>query len=222
MNAPLTKEIEVARPGIVVLRKVLSNEEQERIVDLVKRHGGLRNKETDEWNFFGRRGRSFDSLSNYESQDEAFLRECFQKMSDQAQQANAEIPKTGVSHVLTWWYPDEKGMGWHTDGYGGNDGDRNVPIFSLTVGNSCLFEWRPVHPNEYEKDNDIHFLAKESTVIESGDVIVFGGPQRMMLHRVAKVFPGDFRINITFRYLADFTDDAKFETDAYVSNLRAK
>ena len=119
--------------------------------------------------------------------------------------------------MLTWWYPDQKGMGWHVDGYGGNNGDQDAPVYSLTVGNTCIFEWNPVeHPD-----------IIESAEICSGDVIIFGGPERMMRHRVKKILLNTFthpdleyfnaRINITFRKLENFTpeDEKEFQTDVY-------
>ena len=215
----------VLRPGVVLIRHILDDSEQLRIVEIVKRHGGLRNEENT-WNFFGKRGRTFDALSNYPPDDEAFLRACFDKMKLEVSKANGEIPAADTTHVLTWWYPDQKGMGWHTDGYGGNDGDKDTPVYSLTVGNSCIFEWKPVPPEFIGVDDgrkiDFH-LPNESTEINSGDVIVFGGTQRMMLHRVKKVLLDtefDVRINITFRHLSDFSDDAKYQTDSYVEDLK--
>jgi len=107
-------------------------------------------------------------------------------------------------------------MGWHKDGYGGNDGDEDAPVYSLTVGNSCVFQWRPVDDGS----------LTESAELRSGDVIVFGGPQRMMFHRVQKVLQGTFqgfdaRINITFRKLAEFTadDEKRFQTDVYQERI---
>jgi alkylated DNA repair dioxygenase AlkB len=215
---------EVIRPGIVLIRRLLDDGEQRRIIDIVKRHGGLQTENA--WNFFGQRGRTFDVLSNYPPEDETFLRSCFEKMKHQTHLANGEIPDTGTTHILTWWYPNHKGMGWHSDGYGGNNGDKDTPVYSFTVGNSCIFEWKPVPPEYQSADigRDINFhLANESVEIHSGDVIVFGGPQRMMLHRVKKVLLDtefDFRINITFRHLSDFTDDNKYQTSAYVEGIK--
>ena len=211
--------VEIPRPGIVIIRKALSNADQLRVIDVVERHGGLKTQE-GKWNFFGIRGRTFDALTEYPAEDDTFLRGCFQRISNAAEAANAEIPITGVTHMLTWWYPTAKGMGWHKDDYDGNDGDPDAPVYSLTVGNSCYFEWRPVGDEE----------NKEGATIESGDVIVFGGPQRMMLHQVKKVHRNTFqlkedfdvRINITFRKLSQFTkdDDVRYQTDAYEQRMK--
>lgn len=215
----------VLRPGVVLIRQLLDDAEQRRIIDIVERHGGLQTEEKT-WNFFNKRGRTFDALSNYPPDDEAFLRNCFEKMKHETSKTDGKIPEAGTTHILTWWYPDQKGMGWHTDGYGGNDGDKDTPVYSLTVGNSCIFEWKPVPPEFETTDNgrDINFhYENESAEIRSGDVIVFGGPQRMMLHRVKKVLLDtefDVRINITFRHLSDFTDDAKYQTDSYVEDVK--
>ena len=128
--------------------------------------------------------------------------------------------------MLSWWYPDgkTKGMGWHRDGYGGNDGDEGASVWSLTIGNSCLFQWR------LEGDET---KANQTLEIRSGEMIVFGGPQRMIRHRVQKVLCGtcpeevrpqfDVRINLTFRTLSEFSaeDTKAFRTDAYSERLQA-
>lgn len=221
----MNENTNVIRPGVVLIRNLLDDNEQHRIIDIVKRHGGLVNNDDKKWNFFNKRGRTFDALSNYPPEDEAFLRQCFEKMKIETQKTNGQIPEAGTTHILTWWYPNSKGMGWHCDGYGGNDGDKDTPVYSLTVGNSCIFEWKPVPPEseKVDKGSDINFyLENESCEIHSGDVIVFGGPQRMMMHRVKKVLNNTehgFRINITFRHLSNFTDDAKYQTDSYVENI---
>lgn len=152
----------------------------------MKRHGGLKNADGN-WNFFGKRGRTFDALSNYPPEDEVFLKMCFERFKQLAELANADIPIAGLTHILTWWYPDQKGMGWHKDGYGGNDGDQDAPVYSLTIGNSCIFEWRPEGIDTSEDSK-----LSENTELHSGDVIIFGGPQRMMYHRVKKVLSGMF------------------------------
>ena len=215
-NKQIKPTIEIIRKGVIVIRNLLSIQEQLAIIDIVKRKGGL--MKDNEWNFFKIRGRTFDALHNYPKKDEDFLRLCFKRMRKLVEEADAEIPITTSTHMLTWWYPSTKGMGYHQDGYGGNDGDKDAPVYSLTVGNSCIFDWKPVG-NEKKI---------ESAEICGGDVIVFGGPQRMMYHRVKKVLQGTFiekdfdvRINLTFRKLSEFTekDEARFQTDVYEKRI---
>jgi hypothetical protein len=73
---------------------------------------------------------------------------------------------------------------------------------------------------------------KHSVELNSGDLIVFGGPQRMMVHQVKKINKGTFkekpdfdaRINLTFRTLSNFTaeDEEMYTTDSYVTSLKNK
>jgi len=123
------------------------------------------------------------------------------------------------THMLTLYYPSERGIGWHTDSYGGNDGDEGAPVYSLTLGNSCIFEYKLVGTK-----------TKLSVELHSGDIIVFGGPQRLMYHSVKSVKMGTFtlkenfnaRINLTLRTCTGFTeeDEAKYQTDNYDKRLR--
>ena len=119
---------------------------------------------------------------------------------------------TTPTHLLTLWYPAKKGMKKHIDGYGGNNGDKDTPVYSLTMGNSCVFDfWIP---------------KKQSVQLDSGDAIIFGGPQRLMPHQVKKVICGSFpkkdaRINLTFRTLSDFDqkDEDVYQTEEYTQKL---
>jgi hypothetical protein len=83
-----------------------------------------------------------------------------------------------------------------------NDGANDQPIVSVSLGNSSAFGYKPL-------------LAAESTVVlQSGDVLVWGGPQRMLEHCVRDVrlgtcpaalqpIVGNARINFTFRSAPD-------------------
>lgn len=61
-------------------------------------------KDGGAWNFFGIRGRTFDSLNNYPESDQKTLQTCFERMRKIAEQADANIPIAGLTHLLTWWY----------------------------------------------------------------------------------------------------------------------
>lgn len=211
-------------PGIVIYRNILSLEEQIKFIDIIKRKGGLTTTDTTgstKWNFFGKRGRCFNRLSNYPPEDAEFLKTCFVKFKHEIEAIDSTLIFPDVTHILTLWYPDSFGMKWHTDGYGGNNGDIGAPVYSLTLGNSCVFEYKLVGTKE-----------KISVELHSGDIIVFGGPQRLMFHSVKKVRTGSFnklenfnaRINITARTCSDLTneDDEKYQTDNYVKSLTEK
>ena len=214
-------KIENPVPGIVICRGILSLDEQLKWINIIQRKGGLTNAETGEWNFFGKRGRHFDRLTNYPDNDVKFLKSHFVGFKNSVENADQTLTFPDITHILTLWYPNTSGIGWHVDGYGGNDGDQGAPVYSLTLGNSCLFDYKLVGTK-----------AKISVRLDSGDLIVFGGPQRLMYHAVSKVFMGSFdkldgfnaRINITARTCSDLSveDDARWQTDKYVESILAK
>lgn len=206
--------------GIVIIRKFLTLEEQLRLIDIVEKTGGIIDA-NGKWNFFNKRGRHFSSLKKYADDDQKFLMDMCTRFKTYVEAMDSTLTWDPVTHILTLWYPDAHGMGWHVDKYGGNDGDEGAPVYSLTIGNSCVFEYKLVETNE-----------KRSVLLESGDIIVFGGPQRLMPHSVKKVIRGTFtakenfnaRINLTFRTCTGFTDadEQAYQTDAYANKMAKK
>ena len=210
-------------PGVIVIKNLFSTEEQVELITLIRRFGGLTAPDGG-WNFFGHRGRNFCRLDRYPPSDADYLRRSVAKIRTLVESADASLIYPPSTHLLTLWYPDHKGMGWHRDDNdqlrGGNNGDDGAPVYSLTIGNSCIFEY------ELEGSDAIRAVQ-----LDSGDVIVFGGPQRLMRHRVRRVIPHSFsalpgfdaRINLTFRTCTDFSDsdEAKYQTDVYTTRIKA-
>ena len=214
-------------PGIVIIRNILTLDEQLKLIDIVKRKVNHMTNE-GKWNFFGMLGRNFCGLTKYLTEDVIFLQECAQRFKMEAEKLDKTLVWADVTHMLSLWYPNTKGIGWHKDGFGGNDGDEGAPVYSLTLGNSCIFEYKLV--DEYSFDT-----YKQNSIeveLHSGDIIVFGGSQRLMLHRVKEVKQNSFkklenfnaRINLTFRTCTDFNDDmeANYQTEAYTKKLAEK
>ncbi len=84
-------------------------------------------------------------------------------------------------------------MGAHQDR---DEEDFSAPILSVSLGDSCRFRF----------GGDTRGGPTQSLVLESGDVLVFGGPSRKMFHGVDKILPGSStlltppgRINLTLR-----------------------
>lgn len=206
--------------GIKIIRRIISLDEQLRLIDVAERNCCLKDADS-KWNFFGKRGRYFSSLKKYAEADYVFLLELCARFKTRVEELDPTLCWTLPTHLLTLWYPDTAGMGWHVDGYGGNDGDEGAPVYSLTVGNSCVFEYKLVGTK-----------TKQSVVLESGDLIVFGGPQRLMSHSVKKVLSRTFkskenfdaRINLTFRPCTNLTEieEQSYQTDSYVARLSEK
>jgi len=200
------------------LRQILNIEEQLKLIDIVQRKGGLKDNEGN-WNFLSIRGRHFSNIDDYPDEDAAFLSECTKRFKEKTEEIDATLAWPPVTHVLSLFYPDTRGIGWHKDGYGGNDGDNGAPVYSLTLGNSCIFEYKLVGATG----------AAKKVELRSGDIIVFGGPQRLMKHAVTSVNKGTFknkegfdaRVNLTFRTCSDLTKEreAQFATEEYVKRF---
>jgi alkylated DNA repair dioxygenase AlkB len=203
-------------PGIVIYRNILSTEDQLKLINIVETSGDLKD-ENNKWNFLGYRGRRFSNLDKYDD----YVKECMQKIKTKVEEIDESLVWKPFTHMLTLWYPSDKGVGWHVDSYGGNDGDEGAPVYSLTLGNSCIFEYKLVGTKE-----------KLSVELHSGDIIVFGGEQRLMYHSVKLVKMDSFnlkenfnaRINLTLRTCTGFTDEdeVKYQTGEYVKRLIEK
>lgn len=200
-------------PGIVIVRNILSVDEQLKLINIIEDAGGLKDIDGN-WNFFGHRGRRFSNLNKYDE----FVKSYMEKIKDTVEEMDSTLIWAPFTHMLTLWYPTEKGIGWHVDSYGGNDGDENAPVYSLTLGNSCIFEYKLFGTKN-----------KISVELHSGDIIVFGGEQRLMYHSVKCIKLNSFilkknfnaRINLTLRTCTGFTDEdeEKYQTGAYVARL---
>lgn len=203
-------------PGIVIVRNIISVTDQLKLIDIIEDAGGLKDINGD-YNFFKLRGRRFSNLNKYDE----FLMNVMQKIKTIVEEIDKTLVWAPFTHMLTLYYPDAKGIGFHVDQYGGNDGDQGAPVYSLTLGNSCIFEYKLVG-------------TKKTIPIElhSGDIIVFGGEQRLMYHGVKSVKVNSFtlkenfnaRINLTLRTCTGFTDEeeAMYQTDVYVKRILEK
>lgn len=211
--------------GIVVVKNILSLDEQLKLIDIVERHGNLKD-ENGNWNFKNNkgkslRGREFERLTNYPNEDAKFLLEISEKFKIIVESADDTLTFKKVTHMLTLLYPTQRGGGWHVDGYGGNDGDEGAPVYSLTIGNTCIFEYQLVGEE-----------IKQKVELCSGDIIVFGGKQRLMYHMAKSILMNTFahkpgfnaRINLTFRTCSELTkdDDEKYKTENYNKRLMEK
>ena len=211
MNAFVEKRIARCADSIVIIDNCLSRDEQQRLVDIVEEHGQLFG-DNGQPSFSKNRGRVYSNLDAYGEDVKRYMKEiCARTMAD-VRSVDPTIPGTDPTHLLTLCYVNKNGIGWHKDD-GENDGDFDTPVISFTIGNSCVFEYRI---------NDEVF----SNTLRAGDVIVFGGPQRMVSHRVKKVLKDtvpeylkmdNFRINLTFREAKSvFGKEDNFSTDNYI------
>jgi len=105
------------------------------------------------------------------------------------------MPTANPTHLTLLYYKGEEGMFWHKDD-DENDGDDDNPVVLISLGNTCDFGL---------KVDGVEVFAK----FESGDVILFGGPQRLVEHCVGRLYPetcpdflvpviGDARVSFIF------------------------
>ena len=157
-------------------------------------------------------GKVYDALDTYRDGDAlvAFAEQLVAaaKQRDAALAAVEHVPPT---HLLLWNYRPKKGLriGWHRDNWQG-DGTGDHPVISLSLGATCNFGWRP---EPLSGAAAAAAAEPRSTLLESGDVILFGGPSRYMEHTVKSVHSvasapawfqaphalGGGRLNFTFR-----------------------
>jgi hypothetical protein len=128
-----------------------------------------------------------------------------------AHQADPAIPNTMVPTVcLMNYYLHDGSLKWHVDSEH-PDHVRNKtgpPIISITVGDSCEFGFKHSYDDEHHT----------SVLLHSGDVLLFGGPARMIVHSVLRiiptprppglVMPSKGRLNITLRDVRNGTVDS--------------
>jgi DNA oxidative demethylase len=96
---------------------------------------------------------------------------------------------------LVNWYGEGARMGLHRDADEGEAGFA-APVVSISLGDPARFRIGGAH----RKD------TTRSVVLNSGDVVVFGGPARLSYHGIDRVLfgednllPGHGRINLTLR-----------------------
>ena len=112
-----------------------------------------------------------------------------------AGEAEGERPGYRPDVALVNWYGPTARMGMHAD----REEKCDAPVVSVSVGDSCVFRFgTPAGRGRPWTD----------VILESGDLLVFGGPSRRAYHGVPKVRPGTAppgvgveqgRFNVTLR-----------------------
>ena len=142
------------------------------------------------------------------------LRELCMQCVELAQTATDTMPSMNPTTTLVNFYKENAVFKWHRDSE-----DPNVqhtpeapPIVSFTVGLSCDFAVK--HSIEGEEHTNIR--------LNSGDVILFGGYSRMLVHSVLRVIPKTMpsslrgkmlhgRLNVTVRDIGNgVIDESQF------------
>ena len=200
-SADVAITAEVLGNGFVVLRNALDPEMQKWLAEYAVAAGrrpypsGWYDRDGTALNATASRGRIYDAITSYPESER--IRELCLGLVDRCRMAQPNLPQMEVTHMLLLLYTAAEGMDWHRDS-DKNDGDNDHPIVSVSLGNSTDFGYKPL------------MQPTQSVRLDSGDVAVWGGPQRMLEHCVLSVHSGtcpeflrdvlgNSRINFTFR-----------------------
>lgn len=104
---------------------------------------------------------------------------------------------TGLAYepeaCLVNFYGDSARMGLHQDR---DEAEFSAPVLSISLGNSCLFRIGGATRRE----------PTQSFRLDSGDIVLLGGPSRLHFHGVDRIYPDTSallknggRINLTLR-----------------------
>lgn len=175
-------------PGFVHLPRLLPPGSQQALLDLAfqvagesraqGRSGGWYRKEAGErWSLNdGTKARYWDSISKFPQGFHDLGQELARMAARNCKQLQgpaAEFdPRVGALN----YYTSQGRMGWHADDY--NFAKKERPIVMANLGESADFGYKM-----RKSDPD------QSVRLESGDVIVFGGQARDLVHAMLRVHP---------------------------------
>eukprot|EP01006_Ploeotia_vitrea_P023457 TRINITY_DN55951_c0_g1_i1.p1 TRINITY_DN55951_c0_g1~~TRINITY_DN55951_c0_g1_i1.p1 ORF type:complete len:562 (+),score=45.26 TRINITY_DN55951_c0_g1_i1:36-1721(+) len=211
---PLIKASEELQPGLVVMRGALDLQTQQWVANESFRIAT--NPDGRSGGFYrvmpngdvalneGHRGSFAENISSFAPQ----LSEVCRHFLGYARELSPAVPHMNGKWLGMKFY-DEKSHGllWHRDGDDGwnSRGEKlqpsGRPVVSFTIGDGCDFRWK----NRKEDPDNILELR-------SGDIVVFGGPSRNILHAVTKIHAGSTprglkikkgRLNLTYRHGGD-------------------
>ena len=212
-NKTKETQIENVSTATIHMKNILPEEMQKFLFNLAldlgkKENGdfGFYIKKNDEFVLnMNTRGRIYRELIDFPEYQT--LKKLCNDLVKLAQEKSKKIPDMNITHLLLVYYSNDEGMSWHRDS-DKNDGDNDHPIVSISLGSTCSFGLKPL-------------LKEEKFVkLQSGDVLIWGGPERMLEHCVDKINIGTSpfenlkgRLNFTFRSAPNIIGKEKdFET----------
>lgn len=219
-------------PGLIHIKGGLSLNEQKLVANLVLEKGA-RPKQgfwTEDktghkvLNSTDYRGRMFSAVTEYPK----VLTDLVEKNLALASQVDSTLKPIRPTHAIVLYYqtldnlPPNGYMGWHQDN-GENDGEADYPVVSFAIGDSCDFlvnYYKPKTDSQHPRANPSNLSHR--VLFESGDVLIFGGPCRLIWHAIYHMHPQtaphdlplqNARLNLTFRYTPKLIgDEARFAT----------
>ena len=208
---------EVLAPGLVCIRRAIGYEMQAWLADTAFKVGESGGEGTGKFGFYdtvppekpgqaptlrlnqGTRGRVILGIEEFPEKLRQLCMDCVAA----AQKVDpANMPTLNPTTVLVNFYKEGAQFKWHRDSEDPALSRTNTapPIVSFTVGLSADFAYK----RHFEEE---HY---ETVRLNSGDVLLFGGPARMIVHSVTRVIPKTMpgmmrgkmlhgRLNITIR-----------------------
>jgi hypothetical protein len=174
----------VIEPGMVLLRNFVPQQECEKFANMAKAWGSSDGEDgfytatpsgEKVLNTGESRGRIYDSIARFPP---SMLQKCNQAVAA-ARRADSAMPVMNCTHLLTNMYTTKQGLVWHRDIYE-NDGKSDHPVVNMCIGASCRFGFK-------HKDDD----PERTVILRSGDILLFGGPCRLIKHAVLEVLLDD-------------------------------
>eukprot|EP00756_Hemistasia_phaeocysticola_P043844 Hpha_TRINITY_DN17419_c0_g1::TRINITY_DN17419_c0_g1_i1::g.85853::m.85853 len=209
----------VLRPGMVLLKGVIPLTEQQRVIDeafrlaepsesspgLYESTEGRKPRLNQGW-----RGRLILPVNDL-SPPVAKL--CGNAVR-QGIKADPQCLTMEPTTVLVNFYDPRGTFKWHRDTERPDlvRAGKGLPIVSASIGLSCVFAYK----DEYEQQEH------GEVTLESGDILIFGGPSRLIVHSVLRIIPGtcpptlrwphgsEGRLNLTFREVQGRIDASAF------------
>lgn len=215
-------KILVLQPGLVLIKKGLSQSAQVKLTEIALQFGSNQNNGFWKINEQGQtvlnqapkaphRGRIFDALINFPN----IISELCQENLIRAAHVDKTIKLINPTHLIQLYYktlaesPRDGYIPWHQD-KDANDGDDDKPVVSFTLGDSCDFlvcNNKPTISSDHPFSNPKNLAHR--ILFESGDILIFGGPSRYIHHSIHKIYNKsapdflplqDARLNFTFRF----------------------
>ena len=230
LRADRRKHLAVLRDGVVVLRGALDLRVQQEVVDLCreigKGPGGFYAPQTRGGSMHLQMmclGMHWDSVTSRYAPTRTNvdglpvpplpreLWDLVQAAAETATEASGSIPSLRPDVCLVNFYTHGGRLGMHQDKSESADSlRRGAPVVSISIGDACDFGYSTTRPEETDASLEALGGAHKarSVRLDSGDILVFGGPSRMIFHGVTKIhannrpkglrmLPG--RLNLTFR-----------------------
>jgi len=199
-------------PGFIHMKGVLPLTAQQRLIDIScavaaesrasgSSGGWYRWQDGGNWNLNdGNKARFWDSISRFPPEFRTLGHELVSMAAQRFERHLAEPASKFEARVGALNYYTARGrMGWHVDDT--NFAKASSPIVMANLGDSADFGYKA---RKSDMDNTVR--------LDSGDVIVFGGPSRDLVHALLQVhprttppelrwpdIPGKGRISVTWR-----------------------